>query len=100
MGKYSPEFLTAFGQHDSHAKTIAATGQPNGSPRAGQPYSAITWPEIIARAAAPSCVDKSKAQFFIPSDYREFDGRTHAVQIAHGRAHCLTIDIDNGQPYF
>lgn len=86
------KFLTAYGAYDSHK----ADG-PDRS-KAGTLYSGITWHEIEELAQSPSASKKTNAQFFIPSSYREHDGRSHAVQRAQGVFHCLTIDIDDGSP--
>lgn len=97
QGANGQGFLTAFGQRDSHAVTLA-DGRQNHSPKAGTPYSQITWLEILHRALHPASVDKGKAQFFIPSTYTGHDGRAHEVQRENGHFTCLPIDIDAGSP--
>ncbi len=91
----SKGFLTAFGQHDSHA-LILASGARNHSPAAGRPYSRIGWSEILRLAKAPGNRAKDRAQFVIPSIYVESDGRTHLVQREHGLFGLLSADIDSG----
>ena len=93
----APGYLTAFGQRDSHAVTLA-TGEPNRSPRAGTPYRRITWREIVQLTKAPGQAEKAQAQFVIPSTYAECDGRTHEVQRDRGRFGMLAVDIDQGNP--
>ncbi|MFZ3585083.1 hypothetical protein ACOI1H_23540 [Loktanella sp. DJP18] len=90
-------FLTAFGQHDSHAITLA-TGVPNRSPRAGTPYRGITWREIVQLAKAPAAAEKVQAQFVIPSIYTACDGRSHDAQRERGQFGMLAVDIDRGNP--
>lgn len=86
------KLLTAFGAYDSHK----ADGL--NILKAGTPYSGITLREIAAMAKSPRSTEKAQAQFFIPSSYRDHDGRVHAVQRDHGLFHSLTIDIDDGSP--
>jgi hypothetical protein len=92
-------FLTAFGQRDSHAITLA-TGEPNCSRRAGTPYCAITWREIVQLAKAPAAAEKAQAQFVIPSIYAACDGRSHEAQRERGQFGMLAVDIDKGNPTF
>lgn len=89
--------LTANGATDSHAVTLK-DGEPNPSPRAGQPYSTIPWSGIRERAATPTAHEKNKAPFVILSTYAECDGRTHAVQRERGEFWGLAVDIDAGNP--
>ena len=88
-------FLTADGQHDSHAVELAAGGR-NGSPRAGRPYRRITWAEIQQLVEHPAARTKDTAQLVILSTYAEYDGRTHAVQRERGWFGGLAVDIDKG----
>lgn len=90
-------FLTANGQRDSHAVTLA-DGRPNRSPRAGRPYGRITWAGIRALVDAPAAVEKHRAPFVILSTYVEPDARTHAVQRAAGVFGGLAVDVDTGNP--
>jgi len=90
-------FLMCHGQRDSHAATLA-DGRPNDSPRAGQPYDGVTWPELLALAAEPGAVAKAKAPGAIFSTYREADGRGFTVQAERGRFGLLVLDIDSGGP--
>jgi hypothetical protein len=89
--------LTANGQRDSHA-VVLANGQHNTSPRAGQPYGRITWPEVFALADAPGDVTKDRARLVILSTYTEADGRTHDVQRERGTYWGLAVDVDTGNP--
>jgi hypothetical protein len=90
-------FLTANGSTDSHAVTLA-NGKRNRSPRAGQPYRGISWGDISGLIDAPTAVEKNDAPFVILSDYRQADGRTHAVQRERGSFGGLAVDIDKGNP--
>jgi hypothetical protein len=90
-------FLTADGQHDSHA-VILADGTRNGSPRAGQPYRRIRWDEIRELVEHPAARTKDRARLVIPSTYAECDGRTHEIQRQRGRFGVLCVDIDSGSP--
>jgi len=90
-------FLTADGQRDSHAVTLA-DGRHNGSPRAGQPYRRITWREIRQLVAAPAGRTKDRAALVILSTYAESDGRTHEIQRRRGWFGGLAVDIDRGSP--
>jgi hypothetical protein len=89
--------LTADGQHDSHAITLADGGH-NGSPRAGQPYRRITWGGIAELVESPSARTKDRAALVILSTYAEHDGRTHQVQRERGSYGGLAVDIDKGNP--
>jgi hypothetical protein len=99
FGPLEPEaaggFLTADGQHDSHAVELAAGGR-NGSPRAGRPYRRITWAQIRQLVEHPAARTKDTAQLVILSTYAEHDGRTHAVQRERGWFGGLAVDIDKG----
>lgn len=90
--------LTACGAHDSHAVVLADGVTPNRSPRAGTPYTTITWSGIRAMVLSPAAVAKDRARFVIPSSYAGCDGRTHEVQRLRGVFHGLAIDIDKGDP--
>lgn len=92
-----PAFLTANGSHDSHAVTLA-TGEPNGSPRAGTPYPTATWDDIRSLVETPAGRPKDRARLVVLSTYVEHDGRTHAVQRERGVFHGLAVDIDKGNP--
>lgn len=90
-------FLTANGQRDSHAVTLA-DGQANGSPRAGTPYRRVSWAEIVSLAKSPAKRTKDRAQLVILSTYAECDGRTHEIQRQRGQFGGLAVDIDSGNP--
>jgi hypothetical protein len=64
----------------------------------GQAYPGISWAEIARMAASPQAKEKIDADFFIPSTYREHDGRSHDAQREHGAYRMLAIDIDRGNP--
>lgn len=95
--RMAPAYLTAFGQRDSHAVTLA-TGEPNRSPRAGTPYGRISWPQILQLAKSPGGAEKASAQFVVPSTYAECDGRNHEAQRERGQFGMLAVDIDQGSP--
>lgn len=91
----APKFLTGTGTKDSHA-LLKRDGTPNTHPMAGQPYGGITDLEIVAMIRNPVECDKDEAPWFIPSTYREFDGRSHLVQRERGTYYALVLDIDKG----
>jgi hypothetical protein len=64
----------------------------------GQTYPGISWAEIARMAASPQAKEKIDADFFIPSTYREHDGRSHDAQREHGAFRMLALDIDRGNP--
>jgi hypothetical protein len=64
----------------------------------GQAYPGISWAEIARMAASPQAKEKVDADFFIPSTYREHDGRSHDAQREHGAFRMLALDIDRGNP--
>lgn len=78
----SPMFCTGFGQYDTRK-------------RDGGDYQGITCADIINMVKNPPSVDKAKAQWFIPSDYRAHDGREHDIQRASGRFWWLPLDVDD-----
>lgn len=90
-------FLTADGKRDSHAVTLAS-GDLNGSPRAGLPYPTATWDDISRLVESPSARPKDRARLVVLSSYNAPDGRTHAVQRDRGAFHGLAVDIDKGNP--
>ena len=64
----------------------------------GQTYPGISWSEIAKMVASPQAKEKIDADFFIPSTYREHDGRSHEAQRERGAYRMLAIDIDRGNP--
>ena len=86
-------FPTGWGQTDTHAITLSS-GKPNQSPKAGTAYRTINFDDIARLAQKPQAVPKERAQWFLPSTYREFDARTHEVQGALGRFRLLVLDVD------
>lgn len=94
----SPRLCTGNGQSDTHAITISTKDgdKPNPSPTAGTDYSAITAKEIAAMAANPASCDKMAAPWFIGSDYRGPDARSHEAQRTRGTFYVLPVDIDQG----
>jgi hypothetical protein len=63
-----------------------------------QTYPGISWPEIVRMVKEPQAKDKADADFFIPSTYRQHDGRAHQAQRERGVFRMLAIDIDTGNP--
>lgn len=96
QAKTSPQFLTGIGKRETHA-THNANGEPNSHPLAGQPYAGITGPEIVAMIRNPVDCSKDDAPWFIPSTYREHDGRSFSVQRERGQYYALVLDIDKGK---
>ena len=68
------KFCTGFGQYDTHSIKLSS-GKQNTAALAGQPYTGVTEADILAMVQDPPSVAKTKAQWFIPSDYRAHDGR-------------------------
>jgi hypothetical protein len=64
----------------------------------GQSYPGISWGEIARLVATPQAKEKQDAAFFIPSTYREHDGRSHDAQRERGEFRMLALDIDRGNP--
>lgn len=64
----------------------------------GETYPGISWNEIVKLVKTPQAKEKINADFFIPSTYREFDGRSHEAQRERGMFRALGVDIDRGNP--
>jgi RecA-family ATPase len=64
----------------------------------GQVYPGISWAEIARMVSTPQAKEKIDADFFIPSTYREHDGRSHEAQRERGAFRMLALDIDKGNP--
>jgi RecA-family ATPase len=64
----------------------------------GQAYPGISWADIARLVANPQAKEKQDADFFIPSTYREHDGRSHDAQREYGAYRMLALDIDRGNP--
>jgi hypothetical protein len=64
----------------------------------GSDYDGISFGEILARVREPTGVEKTAADFIIPSTYRGHDGRAHDVQRQRGSYRLLAVDIDKGHP--
>ncbi|MDA9223781.1 hypothetical protein N9P17_02560 [Tateyamaria sp.] len=79
-------FASGFGQSDTHKND-------------GSDYEAITPEQIMQMVRVPrQSVDKSKAQWVIPSTYIGHDARSHSVQRERGAYGMLAIDVDEGSP--
>jgi len=87
------KFCTGFGQYDTHSIKLS-TGKPNTAALAGKPYTGVTEADILAMVGNPPSVAKTKAQWFIPSDYRAHDGRDHEAQRQHGQFWAMPLDLD------
>ena len=75
------QFCTGHGQFDTHKND-------------GRDYGAITGKDVARMVKDPASIDKAKAQWFIPSDYRAHDGREHEAQRSFGRFWWLPLDVD------
>jgi hypothetical protein len=75
------QFCTGLGQFDTKKSD-------------GRDYKGITGAEIVGMVKAPPSVDKAKAQWFIPSDYRAHDARSHDAQRQRGEFWFLPLDVD------
>jgi RecA-family ATPase len=64
----------------------------------GQVYPGISWGDIAKMVSTPQAKEKIDADFFIPSTYREHDGRSHEAQRERGAFRMLALDIDRGNP--
>ena len=64
----------------------------------GSDYDGISFGEILARVREPTGVEKTAADFIIPSTYKGHDGRAHDVQRQRGSYRLLAVDIDKGHP--
>jgi RecA-family ATPase len=64
----------------------------------GQVYPGISWADIARMVSTPQAKEKIDADFFIPSTYREHDGRSHEAQRERGAFRMLALDIDKGNP--
>lgn len=89
--------ISGYGGSDTHA-LILNDGKPNPHKSAGTPYGTISPEQILSLAKNPPSVDKEVSQWFIPSSYHDYDGRSHAVQRERGVFHWLAADIDQGGP--
>ena len=77
---------------------IAAGARDTRINEAGSQYDGITIAEIAKLVSDPQATEKADALFFIPSTYREHDGRSHAAQRDKGEYWMLAIDVDEGDP--
>jgi hypothetical protein len=77
---------------------IAAGARDTRINDAGSQYDGITIAEIAKLVSEPQATEKADAKFFIPSTYREHDGRSHAAQRERGEYWMLAIDVDAGDP--
>ena len=77
---------------------IAAGARDTRINEAGSQYDGITIAEIAKLVSEPQATEKADAKFFIPSTYREHDGRSHAAQRERGEYWMLAIDVDAGDP--
>ena len=77
---------------------IAAGARDTRINEAGSQYDGITIAEIAKLVSEPQATEKADAKFFIPSTYREHDGRSHAAQRDKGEYWMLAIDVDEGDP--
>lgn len=91
----SPKLLLASGIGKSETHVIAFDdGRPNPAPYAGKPYSGVTGAQIAAMITKPPCVEKTEAQWIIPSTYLEHDARSHTAQRKNGMFWMLVLDVD------
>jgi len=67
--------------------------------RPDQVYPGISWPDIVRLCKEPQAKDKADADFFIPSTYRQHDGRAHQAQRDRGAFRMLALDVDQGNPH-
>lgn len=74
-------FCTGFGPFDTRKND-------------GEAYNGVTGAEIARMIQNPQSVDKEKAQWIIPSTYREADARSHDVQRSRGDFRFLPLDVD------
>jgi hypothetical protein len=77
---------------------IAAGARDTRINEAGSQYDGITIAEIAKLVSEPQATEKADAKFFIPSTYREHDGRSHAAQRDKGEYWMLAVDVDEGDP--
>lgn len=92
-----PAFCSGFGRPDTHALRLdvgTKDERDNPSPNAGKPYTTITGVEIARMVTDPPSVPKDRARWFLPSDYAEFDARSHTAQREHGCFWWLVVDAD------
>lgn len=73
-----------------HGKTDTQIHHP------GTVYQTISYPEIVAMAAAPSCEEKNDAPAMIASTYNAHDARSHERQREVGEYVMMVADIDTG----
>ena len=64
----------------------------------GETYAGVSWTDIAKMVENPQAKEKRDADFFIPSTYREHDGRAHDAQRERGSFRMLALDIDRGNP--
>ena len=77
---------------------LAAGARDTRINQTGSEYDGITIGKIAKLVSEPQATEKADALFFIPSTYREHDGRNHATQREHGEYWMLAIDVDEGDP--
>lgn len=94
LPKTTLSLVTGRGQSDTHAIEFN-DGRKNPHPSAGHPYAGLTGAELTAMIKNPPTVPKEDAQWIIPSDYKEFDARSHDVQRRKGNFWLLVLDVDD-----
>lgn len=88
-------FQYPIGKGQSFTKALTLhDGSQNRSAYAGQRYETITLPQIIQLAQKPPSVSKETSLWFIPSEYRDHDARSHSAQRQKGSFRFLTLDVD------
>ena len=87
--------LAAVGPQWNRRPVMVFAGQADTNINTGEDYSTISLAEVFHMK--PADRPKDKCLGFLPSSYRDFDGRSHAVQRAKGEFVALCGDVDKGE---
>lgn len=87
--------LAAVGPQWNRRPVMVFAGQADTNINTGEDYGAISLAEVFHMN--PADKPKDKCLGFLPSSYRDFDARSHAVQRAKGEFVALCGDVDKGE---
>lgn len=87
--------IAAVGPQWNRRAVVTFAGQSDTNISTGEDYATVSLAEIFHMEPAADPKDRSAA--FLPTLYRDFDARSHAVQRAKGEFVALCGDVDKGE---
>lgn len=87
--------IAAVGPQWNRRAAMVFSGQSDTHINTGEDYGTITLAEVFHMK--PGDKPKDKCPGLLPSSYRDYDGRSHAVQRAKGSFVALCGDVDKGE---